>query len=207
MKSRNPLGSLELLTGLLAGDAGLSEDSKQYIQHLQAGVRSLSAVVNNVLRFHSEGTSNLKPTKLAEALRSAVNFVQPLARQSGVNFSSQLTLGEIEIAADAGELQQVILNLVCNALRHTPAGGSIKITAAEAGKTPRVAVVEVTDTGKGIRPEDLPRIFEPGFTTSRQSPGLGLTVCQRIVEQHHGNISAISEPGKGATFRMEFPVL
>jgi nitrogen fixation/metabolism regulation signal transduction histidine kinase len=205
---RNPLGSLELLTGLLAGDAGLSEDSKQYIQHLQAGVRSLSAVVNNVLRFHSAGTSNLKPTKLTQALRSAVNFVQPLARQSGVTFSSQFTLGDIEIAADAGELQQVILNLVCNALRHTSAGGTIKVTAdVESGREPRVAVVEVADTGKGIRSEDVPHIFEPGFTTSRQSPGLGLTVCQRIVEQHHGTISVSSEPGKGAAFRMEFPVL
>lgn len=205
---RNPLGSLELLTGLLAGDAGLSEDSKQYIQHLQAGVRSLSAVVNNVLRFHSAGAAKLKPTKLTEALRSAVNFVQPLARQSGVSFTAQFTLGDIEIATDAGELQQVILNLVCNALRHTPASGAIKVTAAlESGKEPKVAVVEVADTGKGIRPEDLPRIFEAGFTTSRQSPGLGLTVCQRIVEQHHGAISVSSELGKGTTFRMEFPIL
>ena len=205
---RNPLGSLELLVGLLAGDSGLNEDSKQCIQHLQAGVRSLSAVVNNVLRFHSEGTSNLQPTRLSEALRSAVNFVQPLARQSGVVLNQQLTLGEIEIAADASELQQMILNLVCNALRHTPAGGSIKVAARPETKGENlVAVVEVSDTGSGIRAEDLPRIFDPGFTTSRQSPGLGLTVCQRIVEQHRGTITAYSQPGEGTMFLMEFPVL
>lgn len=205
---RNPLGSLELLVGLLAGDSGLSEDSKQCIQHLQAGVRSLSAVVNNVLRFHSAGAPNLQPTKLSQALRSAVNFVQPLARQSGVALNLQLTVGDLEIAADAGELQQVILNLVTNALRHTPAGGSIKVAARpESQGGGLLAVIEVTDTGSGIRPEDLPRIFEPGFTTSRQSPGLGLTVCQRIVEQHHGTIAAFSQPGQGTTFLMEFPVL
>lgn len=205
---RNPLGSLELLAGLLAGDSGLSEDSKQCIQHLQAGVRSLSAVVNNVLRFHSAGTSNLQPTKLSDALRSATNFVQPLARQSGVALNLQLTVGDIEIAADAGELQQVILNLVSNALRHTPTGGSIRVAARpETQGEGLVAVIEVTDTGSGIRAEDLPRIFEPGFTTSRQSPGLGLTVCQRIVEQHHGTIAAYSQPGQGTTFLMEFPVL
>ena len=205
---RNPLGSLELLVGLLAGDAGLNEDSKQCIQHLQAGVRSLSAVVNNVLRFHSVGRSNLQPTKLGETLRSAVNFVQPLARQSGVALTLQLTLGEIEIAADASELQQVILNLVCNALRHTSPGGLIKVFAKLGpGNGQQVAVVEVSDTGTGIRAEDLPHIFEAGFTTSRQSPGLGLTVCQRIVDQHHGTIVVESQPGKGTTFRMEFPVL
>lgn len=205
---RNPLGSLELLVGLLAGDSGLSEDSKQCIQHLQAGVRSLSAVVNNVLRFHSAGTSNLQPIKLSDALRSAANFVQPLARQSGVALNLQLTVGDIEIAADASELQQIILNLVTNALRHTAAGGSIKVAARpETQGEGLVAVIEVTDTGSGIRAEDLPRIFEPGFTTSRQSPGLGLTVCQRIVEQHHGTIAAYSQPGQGTTFLMEFPVL
>lgn len=205
---RNPLGSMELLTGVLAGDAGMNEDSKQCVQHLQAGVRSLSAVVNNVLRFHSEGTSNLQPTKLSEVLRSAVNFVQPLARQSGIALTSQLTLGEIEIAADAGEIHQVVLNLVCNALRHTPTGGLIKVCArVEARAEQRVAVVEVVDTGNGIRAEDLAHIFEPGFTTGRQSAGLGLTVCQRIVEQHHGTIMVSSEAGKGTTFRMEFPIL
>jgi len=205
---RNPLGSLELLVGLLAGDSGLSEDSKQCIQHLQAGVRSLSAVVNNVLRFHSVGTSHLQPTRLSEALRSAVNFAQPLARQSGVGLNLQLTLGEIEIAADAGELQQVILNLVCNALQHTAAGGVIKVSARlESKAEQRVAVVEVADTGSGIRAEDLPHIFNPGFTTSRHSPGLGLTVCQRIIEQHRGTITVQSKPGEGTTFHMEFSLL
>jgi len=205
---RNPLGSMELLTGLLAGDGGLSDDSKQCVQHLQAGVRSLSAVVNNVLRFHSSGISNLQPTKLGEALRSAANFVQPLARQSGIALNLQLTLGVTEIAADAGGLQQVILNLVCNALRHTSTGGNITV-AAHAGShdDKTIAVVEVTDNGSGIRPEDISHIFEPGFSTTKQTPGLGLAVCQRIVEQHGGTIGVRSELGKGTTFHMEFPVL
>jgi signal transduction histidine kinase len=205
---RNPLGSLELLAGLLACDSHLSEDSKQCIEHLQAGVRSLSATVNNVLRFHSQGASNLQPTKLAEVLRSAVNFVQPLARQAGIGLMFQHTLGDAKIAADGSELQQVILNLVCNALRHTPAGGLITISArleTRAGQP--CAVLAVADTGHGIRAEDIAHLFEPGFTTHRQSPGLGLTVCQRIVEQHLGTIVVRSQLGKGATFHMEFPVL
>jgi signal transduction histidine kinase len=205
---RNPLGSLELLAGLLACDPQLSEDSKQSIEHLQAGVRSLSATVNNVLRFHSQGTSNLQPTRLAETLRSAVNFVQPLARQAGIGLMFEHALAGAEIAADASEFQQLILNLVCNALRHTAAGGLITISArleTRAGQA--VAVTEVADTGNGIRADDIPRVFEAGFTTNRHSPGLGLTVCQRIVEQHHGTIRVRSQLGKGTTFHIEFPLL
>ena len=205
---RNPLGSMELLTGLLAGEAGLSEEAKQSVQCLQAGVRSLSAVVNNVLRFHSSGGVNLQPARLPDALRSAVNFVQPLARQGGVALNLRLTLGTVEIAADAAGLQQVILNLVANGLRHTPSGGTITVAGnleADAGRN--TAVVEVTDTGSGIQPEHIPHIFDAGFSTTKQSPGLGLAVCKRIVEQHHGTIAVRSQLGEGSTFRMEFPVL
>jgi signal transduction histidine kinase len=205
---RNPLGSLELLTGLLASDSSLSDDSRQWVQSLRAGVRSLSVTVNNVLQYYSLGSPNLAPLRLGEVLKSSVEFVRPLAQQSGVKLLVNLTLGEAEIMGDAGSLQQVILNLACNALRHTASEGKITVSAKlETRDAARVAVVEFTDNGSGIRPEDLVRIFEAGFTTARQSPGLGLTICQRIVQQHHGSIAAQSEPGKGTTFRMEFPVL
>lgn len=205
---RNPLGSMELLTGLLAVDSGLNEDSKQHVQHLQAGVRTLSAVVNNVLQYHTQGSFTLRPAKLVDALRSATNFVQPMARQAGIALGLQQSLEGTEIAADSAGLQQVILNLVCNALRHTAAGGSIMIGAhVESTEDRKVAVVEVADTGKGIGADDIPHIFEAGFSTGKQSPGLGLTVCQRIVEQHRGTINVNSQLGKGTTFRMEFPVL
>jgi two-component system sensor histidine kinase FlrB len=204
---RNPLGSLELLARLLALDAGLSTDSKKCVEHLQSGVRLLSAVVNNVLRFHSTGATILHPSKLADTLRSAVEFAQPLARQAEVSLVLKESLAETEIAADASELQQVILNLVCNSLRHTNRGGQIVVSASvrTAAKS-KTAVIEVADTGTGISAEDLPHIFEPGFST-RQGAGLGLTVCQRIIEQHSGTITAQSRTGEGTVFRMEFPVL
>jgi signal transduction histidine kinase len=105
-------------------------------------------------------------------------------------------------------LRQVILNLACNALRHTNAGGVIKITGEVQTKPDgRTAVIEFGDTGSGIKSKDLPHIFKIGFTTTGQTPGLGLAVCQRIVEQHRGTITVQSELGRGTTFRMEFPVL
>jgi signal transduction histidine kinase len=114
-------------------------------------------------------------------------------------------LGSAEIEADRNSIQQLILNLVCNALRYTPAGGKITL-AATLDQERHLAVIELSDTGSGIAPEHLTRIFEAGFSASGQTPGLGLTVCQRIVEQHRGHLGITSQLGMGTTVRMEFPL-
>lgn len=205
---RNPLGSLELLTGLLAGDADLSDDSKQWVQHLQAGVRALSATVNNVLRYHSPGTPQLARFSFAEVLKSSVDFVRPLAQQRGLALVLEETLEATEIVGDRDGIQQLILNLACNSLRHTPQGGSIAVCGKrELRAEGEVAMVEFSDTGSGISPEDLSHVFQPGFSSKRQSPGLGLAICERIMKQHKGTITVQSVLGKGTTFRMEFPAL
>jgi signal transduction histidine kinase len=205
---RNPLGSLELLIGCLAGDPGLGEESGRCVQHLRAGVRSLSATVNNVLCVHNPGTQQKSPLELAPMLKGCVEFIRPLAQQKGVTISLRETLKHAEIAGDSNGLRQVLLNLACNALRHTAEGGAISIAATvETAQSEAIVVIEFSDTGSGIRPEDLPHIFNVGFTTTGQTPGLGLTVCQRIVEQHCGSINVRSQVGRGTTFRMEFPLL
>jgi two-component system sensor histidine kinase FlrB len=146
--------------------------------------------------------------ELAPALKGSIEFVRVLAEQKGVDLTLREALGSAEIAGDSNGLRQLILNLACNALRHTQPGGAINVTATlEAKACGQKAVVEFADTGSGIRPEDLPHIFNVGFTTTGQTPGLGLTVCQRIMEQHHGTIHVRSQLGQGTTFRMQFPVL
>jgi two-component system sensor histidine kinase FlrB len=205
---RNPLGSLELLIGCLAGDPGLGDESQRCVQHLRAGVRSLSATVNNVLCVHNPGTQQKSPLELAPVLKGCVEFIRPLAQQKGVTITLREALKHAEIAGDSNGLRQVLLNLACNALRHSAAGGAISIVATvEAKETGSTAVIDFEDTGSGIRAEDLPHIFKVGFTTTGQTPGLGLTVCQRIVEQHCGSINVRSQVGQGTTFRMEFPLL
>jgi len=207
---RNPLGSMELLTELLMGSAEVGSEAKQWVEHLQAGIRSLSVTVNNVLRMHTMGGPVLVPLQLAAVLREAANFVTPLAEQAGITLALQENLGETEIAANGGELRQVILNLALNALRHTGAGGRILVRAELDGAhvhAPQAVAIEIRDSGCGILPEHLPLVFDAGFSTGNSSPGLGLAVCRKIVQQHHGSISVDSEVGKGTTFRMEFPIL
>jgi signal transduction histidine kinase len=205
---RNPLGSLELLTGCLAGDPGLSEEAQRCVQHLRAGVRSLSATVNNVLCFHNPAAQQIAPLELGPALAVSVEFIRPLAQQKGVTLTLLETLKDTTIAGNSSGLRQIILNLACNALRHTPPGGEITIAArTEMAESGRNAVVEFADTGSGIEPQDLPHIFKMGFTTTGQTPGLGLAVCQQIMGQHRGTITVRSECGRGTTFRMDFPEL
>jgi signal transduction histidine kinase len=204
---RNPLASMELLVGLLYGADEIGTQQRSWVDGLRAGVRSLSATVNNVLRYHSLGTADLIPIQLVQALRESVQFVQPLAKQAGISLLFSDELGDQQIAGNAGELQQVVFNLTLNAFRHTPKSGTVKVrTAREVRGSNAIAVVEVQDTGEGIREADLPHVFEAGFSASGQNPGLGLAVCKKIVELHRGTISVSSQAGSGCTFRMEFPL-
>ena len=203
---RNPLGSLELFAGLLA-ESDLEAEERDWVGHLQAGLRTLAATVNNVLHFHSQPSPGLAPTDLGLWLRSTHDFLRPLARRTGVRMEMMQKLDGVLVAADRHRLEQVLLNLALNAFRFMPGGGVLKIggeVSSQAGE--RRAAVEISDSGPGIAAEDRERIFQPGFTTCMGSPGLGLAVCKTIMEQHGGAISVDSQLGLGTTFKLEFPL-
>lgn len=203
---RNPLGSLELFAGLLADAASQQPDLRRWTDHIQAGLRSLSATVNNVLQFHSQPAPQLSTVNLGRLMRESVEFLRPLARQAGLRIDLQNSLGELEIPADAYRLQQVFFNLALNAFRAMSVGGTlcVRIAWADLSRLDDVRI-DFEDMGRGIAPEHVQKIFEPGFTTQPGNPGLGLTVCRTVIEQHGGSISVTSEPGKGATFSLILP--
>jgi len=203
---RNPLGSLELFAGLLA-ESDLEEEERNWVGHLQAGLRTLAATVNNVLHFHSQPPPGLAPTDLGQWLRTTHDFLRPLAGRAQVRLELRQELDGVIAAADRHRLEQVLLNLALNAFRFMPGGGVVKICGAATSQAGgRKATVEISDTGPGIAPEDRERIFHPGFTTCAGSPGLGLAVCKTIMEQHGGTITVESGPGPGATFKLGFPL-
>lgn len=203
---RNPLGSLELFASLLADAAGDQPDLRRWTDHIQAGLRSLSATVNNVLQFHSQPAPQLAGVNLGRLIREAVDFLRPLAQQAGLRIDLENALGELEIPADAHRLQQVFFNLTLNAFRAMSLGGilAVRLRWQDHEKFDRVRI-DFEDTGEGIEPAHLPKIFEPGFTTQAGNPGLGLAVCRAVVEQHGGSIGCMSEPGQGATFSICLP--
>lgn len=222
---RNPLASMELFAGLLAeSPAAMTASAKaateaaeraEWVSHLRAGIRSLSGTVNNVLTLHGGAPPPLDRLELEHELALAVDFLRPLARQAGVTVSLTSTgrPGEhatpTAIRANKNALHQMILNLCSNALRHTPAGGCVTLSVAQhkdAERAGRIAV-HVEDSGCGIPTEYLTQLFHGRFSGSGSSPGLGLTVCARLMRQHGGSITVRSQPGHGSTFTLEFPAL
>jgi PAS domain S-box-containing protein len=201
---RNPLGSMELWTSVLDKQSAMNEEGKYCVEHLQAGIRSLSATVNNVLQFHGHGSACLVRLKLKTVLQNGIAFIRPLAEQAEVKLAVNLEIDREEIEGDPNGLQQVILNLAINAFRHTPAGGSLTISAR---LRDNMVIVDFADTGEGIAEPDLNHIFNPGFSGNNQRPGLGLTICQRIMEQHRSTIRVHSRACQGTRFSLEFPIL
>lgn len=203
---RNPLGSLELFASLLADAAAAQPDLRRWTDHIQAGLRSLSATVNNVLQFHSQPAPQLAAVNLGRLLRESVEFLRPLAQQAGMRIDLENSLGELEISADAHRLQQVFFNLALNAFHAMSLGGilALRLRWQDHEKFDRVRI-EFADSGEGIESGHLSKIFEPGFTTQVGNPGLGLAVCRAVVEQHGGSIDCSSQPGQGATFSICLP--
>jgi len=201
---RNPLGSLELFAGLLAESVADSEGRK-WIEQIQAGLRVLAATVNNVLHFHSLPEPERSSVDVGRLLDWAQEFFAPLTRQSHVELICEHGLAGVEIAADRHRLEQVLLNLVLNAVRAMPGGGEIRVSGRRSGDGAGISIV-VADSGPGIPREQIAKIFEPGFSTRASSPGLGLAVCRKIVEQHGGTMAVESRPGQGASFTVLLPV-
>ena len=209
---RNPLASLELFAELIEEDG---DRRAEWISNLRAGIRSLSGTVNNVLSFHGSSAMKLAPLPLSALIGNAIQFVQPLADQASLLLEWLPGRDEKLVMGNESALQQVVLNLVSNSIRHTPAGGrvtvSLRAERSEAksgnhGKQLEHVIADFADTGCGIRPDQIDHIFEPGFSGSGDTSGLGLAVCERIIKQHGGRICASNGVHSGAHFTLYFPV-
>jgi two-component system sensor histidine kinase FlrB len=201
---RNPLASMELFAGLIADQP---EQSVEWVSNLRAGIRLLSGTVNNVLSMHGGGAAHLTLLNLTSCLRSGIDFVRPIAEQAGVTLDFHAGAAELPIQGNEHGLRQILLNLVSNAIRHTPAGGQITVVAqAMSNGGRRLALVEVSDTGCGIPSAALDQLFEAGFSAEGNTPGLGLAVCKRLMTQHGGEIRVRSRVGEGTSFELEFPI-
>lgn len=203
---RNPLASMELFTGLLGGVTEGMPEAEQWVVHLQAGLRSLSATVNNVLQFHTQSRGEFLPVDIERLLRETADFLRPLAQQRGLSVQVVNLLEKPTVAADAHRLQQVFFNLALNAFQSMSEGGGLRILVRAGAKCGEL-LINFEDQGRGIEAAVVEKIFEPGYTTKAGSPGLGLSVCRKTIEQHGGRIEAKSWPARGTTFSIFLRVL
>ena len=207
---RNPLFPLQITVENLQKARQL--DAKQFLEvfnestaTLKAELANLNTIVGRFSDFSKMPTPHFARVNVNEALRNAVRLFEPQFNVVGkppVIPEYFLTDPLPEIDADADLLHRAFQNLVLNAMDAMPAGGTLTLRTSEHEGSVRI---EVSDTGKGLTPEECSRLFTPYYTTKVQGTGLGLAIIQSVISDHHGTISVSSDEGHGTTFRIELP--
>lgn len=176
----------------------------EYLEAIDAEIFRCKKITSGLLsfaRFKEPKESRIDVNPLVE---ETIPLVSHRARLADVRIRFEGCPGEAEILADADQIRQVLLNMLINAIDHMPNGGDIHISTERAKSGIRLIV---EDEGTGIRPEHIRRLFDPFFTTKApgKGTGLGLAVCQKIVDGHHGSIKVSSRLGKGTVFTVILP--
>lgn len=205
---KNHLGTLGLNLQLLAEDLENPETQRERrglarVQKLQSECQRLTSLANDFLRFARIKELERRPTDLAKAVEEMVDFFEPTAKAANIDIRAYLPADLPPVPLHKEMFEQAVLNLLLNAEQAMPDGGQITLQAALEKDAVRLAII---DTGKGIPPETLKKVFEPFFSTKRTGSGLGLPTTKRIVEAHGGTIAVESEVGKGTKFTLRFPV-
>ena len=205
----NPLttvsGFTELVLEELPEGAGVRSDMELVLREAQRA----RSVVRRLLDFARQSESARVRSDLNEIITDVLALVNHLLRLSGIQLFTDLSDGLKWISVDRNQIKQVVLNLVHNALHAMPTGGELHITTNCRNRDERDWLTfSLTDTGTGIAPENLQRVFEPFFTTRSKDggTGLGLSVTYGIITDHGGFIEVESQVGKGSTFTVWLPV-
>ncbi len=203
---KNPLAALSLHVQLLQeqlSSGSTSDDIQQSLRVIQMEVTRVGDVLESFRDFASIGELNLVPVDLADLIRRQVGLISPRAKQQGVSVVFRTSDGtKPKVPADGVRLEQVMVNLIVNALEAMPQGGQLTV---ELSTDEENAKIDVTDTGHGI-PDDLrDKILDPYFTTKGEGTGLGLALCDKIMRQHNGSLDFHTSP-IGTTFHVTLPL-
>jgi len=207
---RNPLFPLQITVENLQRARQLAPDQFQEVFNestatLKAELANLNAIVGRFSDFSKMPAPQFTRVRVNEALRDAMRLFEPQFNAVGKPpVATELFLGDglPEVDADPDLLHKAFQNLILNALDAMPAGGTLTLRTLEREGKVRI---EITDTGKGLTPEECSRLFTPYYTTKQVGTGLGLAIVQSIVSDHQGTISVSSEEGRGTTFRIDLP--
>ncbi len=204
----NPIGIITSRVELMmleAGDDILSPELRKHHEVILRQARRVATITQGLLSFARQSAGVQGPVQLNRVVEEIVQLAQKDMSRSHVTVATRLGDGLPPITADANAIGQVLLNLLTNARRAMPDGGSITIETAlvDGGRSVRLTV---RDTGTGIPSDVLPKIFDPFFTTRADGTGLGLSISHGIMEEHRGSIDVNSEVGKGTVFTLRFPV-
>ena len=206
---KNPLNSVIGFSDLLMTGDFSPEITKEYIKNINTGAKLCVNIVQKLLGFARRQNSEKSPVSINEIIGSTLDLKQHDFRVDGIEVSKQLSDSMLHTIANFYEIQQVLLNIVTNAHHAMKANNGTRRLTLESEAAENTIRISCKDTGMGIHKENLQKIFEPLFTTKEKDmgTGLGLSVCYDIVKDHQGSIYVASEPGKGACFVIELPMI
>jgi two-component system phosphate regulon sensor histidine kinase PhoR len=213
---RTPLSSIRAYVEMLVdGEAGDEEARREFYQIIQNETHRLARLIDNMLNISriEAGIVQIerRPVDLRAMCERAIATLEPQAREKQITFRRRLAAADLKVEGDEDMLYQVVLNLASNAVKYTPEGGRITITADSDGLA-RSVLVSVSDTGLGVPPDAVPRLFDKFFRVENykriaQGTGLGLSLCKHIVEAvHRGEIGVESDLGMGSRFWFTIPM-
>jgi PAS domain S-box-containing protein len=207
----NPLATLALHAESLLGHLPADDSKRRAVQVIEQEVERMATLVSNLLLFSRRSHPQTSTLDLIEELNNSLEFINYHLRSNQIAVVTDFASDLPSVHADRQQLRQVFLNLLTNGSDAMPEGGTLTVSARrqflESGAA--AAMIEFTDTGIGINPEDVPKLWEPFFTTKPEGrgTGLGLPICRRTVEEHQGTIDIESHPGKGTTVRIILPAI
>lgn len=201
---KNPLAVIKGLAEELLAESGIDAQFKQPLTAIRDNAARANTIVTDLLKFARQSKPEKKLCDLRESIEAAVRLTEYLARKGKVRVIIDAPSRPVMAHYDPGQIEQVLINLIQNALQAMPGGGTLRINLSQ---VPGAVALAVQDTGIGIPPENLNRIFDPFFTTKREGEGtgLGLSVSYGIVSRHGGRIGVESKVGQGTTFTIMLP--
>lgn len=195
------------------------EEVKRATKVIMEQVKRTTTITDRLLEFSKQKEPKSKRVDINEILEDTLRLSEYQTNYQNIRIIKKLSSNLPQVMADSGQLQEVFLNIILNAVQAMPNGGELNIRTwarkiGEFGrrKTDRfkrgseIVVIEFEDTGEGIREERLKMIFDPFFSTKERGTGLGLSICHGIIESHQGTIEAKSKVGEGTTFIIQLPV-
>jgi PAS domain S-box-containing protein len=202
---KNPLFGIGSTLDALELRLGHQNSYQRHVQVLRQELDRLNQLISELFELGKPSSQQLYHGAIEQIAAQAISHCEPIARQHGVSIHNLIDRELPSVKMDRRRMIQVFLNLIENAIHHSPTGSHVTIEAREllCGGEKWVSC-SVMDSGPGIAPSDLDRIFEPFFTRRRKGTGLGLSIVHRIVEEHQGKIEAGNRPNGGAVFTVMF---
>ncbi len=202
---KNPLGVIKGLAEELLEDPLEGAGALEAYRQIRDNATRANSIVTDLLVFARQSATAMSRRDLRETLEGSLRLTDYLLRKGKVRVERTLPAGGVYATYDPQQIQQVLINLIQNAVQAMPDGGDLRVSLAVDGST---AVIALQDTGIGIDPQVMPRIFDPFFTTKPegQGTGMGLAVSYGILTRHGGSIEVASQQGQGATFTLRLPM-